>query len=355
MIYDYYASGAEDERTLAENRTAFDRIQFRPRILIDVSAQDLSTTVLGTRVKFPVLVAPTAMQCMATPQGEKATSRAVACMGTLMTLSSWSTTSLEDVMQAAPQGPKWFQLYVYKDRRVTERLVRRAVAAGYRALVLTVDTPMLGRREEDIRNKFSLPEGLSMGNFKDLEAEQKNMPKDKQNSGLASYVASLIDPSLNWKDVQWLQSITNLPIIVKGVLTAEDALLAVKYGCKGIVVSNHGARQLDHSPATIEVLEEVVQAVKGSNVEVYLDGGVRRGTDVLKALAIGARAVLVGRPVVWGLSSFGEEGVVRVLTMLRDEFKLAMALVGAPTVPDIKRCMVVTESEKLRPQLRSRL
>nr|AVP27296.1 peroxisomal glycolate oxidase [Cyanophora paradoxa] len=353
MVYDYYASGADDQWTLQEARSAFERITFRPRVLVDVSVQDMSTTILGQKVAFPICVAPTAMQCMATGQGEKATSRAVASMNTLMTLSSWSTTPLEEVAKAAPHGARWFQLYVYKDRACTERLVRRAQAAGYKALCLTVDTPRLGRRENDVKNRFHLPDGLTMGNFLDLV--QAEMPTDQKDSGLAAYVASLIDPTLNWKDVEWLKTITNLPIVVKGVLTAEDALMAVKHGCAGIVVSNHGARQLDYSPATIDVLEEVVNAVRGYPIEVYLDGGVRRGTDALKALALGARAVFVGRPVVWGLAAGGEEGVRKVLTMLRDEFKLGLALLGCQSLKDINRSMVVTPADRAKTAVRARL
>uniref|UniRef100_A0A7S2JKB2 FMN hydroxy acid dehydrogenase domain-containing protein n=1 Tax=Cyanoptyche gloeocystis TaxID=77922 RepID=A0A7S2JKB2_9EUKA len=348
MVYDYYASGAEDEVSLRDNRNAFQKYQFRPKILVDVSAQDLSTTILGHRTAFPILVAPTAMQCMANGQGEKATARAAASVGTIMGLSSWSTTALEEVAAAAPNAIRFFQLYVYKDRACTERLVRRAEANGYKAILLTVDTPRLGRRENDIRNRFNLPQGLTMGNFLDLV--QAEMPKDQQNSGLATYVASLIDSTLNWNDIQWLQSKTRLPIVVKGVMTAEDAITAAKMGCAGILVSNHGARQLDGVPATIDVLEEVVQAVKGYPVEVYMDGGIRRGTDALKALALGAKAVFVGRPALWGLAAQGEEGVRKVLIMLRDELKLAMALVGAPTVYDIKRNMVISPADRARLQ-----
>lgn len=342
MMYDYYASGADDEQTLEDNESGFRRLRFRPRVLIDVSAHDLAVNVLGVNISFPLIVAPTAMQRMAHPEGEVATSRAVANAGTIMTLSSWSTTALEDVAAAAPGAPRWFQLYVYKDREKVQQLVRRAEAAGYLAIALTVDTPRLGRREADIKNQFSLPNHLTMANFADVSSKERTM-EGSSGSGLASYVASLIDRSLSWKDIKWLQGITRLPIIVKGVVTAADAKIAVQMGCGGIIVSNHGARQLDGVVSTIDALEEVVEAVQG-RIPVFVDSGVRRGTDILKALALGATAALVGRPVVWGLTVGGQQGIEHVLQMLKDEFELAMSLCGCVSVSDIKREMVVRDS-----------
>ncbi|KAG6545200.1 hypothetical protein Mapa_013312 [Marchantia paleacea] len=342
MVYDYYASGAEDQWTLKENRHAFERIRFRPRILIDVTNVDTSTTILGHRVSMPIMVAPTAMQRMAHPEGELATARAVASHDTIMTLSSWATSSVEEVASTGP-GVRFFQLYVYKDRNVVAQLVRRAEKAGFTAIALTVDTPILGRREADIKNRFSLPPHLTLKNFEGLDLGQMEKTQD---SGLATYVAGQIDKSLSWKDVKWLQSITSMPILVKGVITAEDTKLAIQCGCAGIIVSNHGARQLDYVPATISALEEVVKAAQGK-VPVFLDGGVRRGTDALKALALGASGVFVGRPVLWGLASEGETGVKKVLQMLREEFQLAMALAGATKVSDITRAHVQTEQERM--------
>ncbi|CAM6026295.1 unnamed protein product [Sphagnum balticum] len=342
MVFDYYASGAEDEWSLKENRHAFERIRFRPRILIDVTSVDLSTTVLGFKISMPIMVAPTAMQRMAHPEGELATARAAAAAGTIMTLSSWATSSVEEVASVGP-GIRFFQLYVYKDRNVVAQLVRRAERAGFKAIALTVDTPRLGRRESDIKNRFALPPHLTLKNFEGLDLGHMEKTSD---SGLASYVAGQIDRSLSWKDVKWLQTITRLPILVKGVLTAEDTKLALQAGAAGIIVSNHGARQLDYVPATISALEEVVQAASG-RVPVFLDGGVRRGTDVLKALALGASGVFIGRPVVFSLACEGEAGVKKVLQMLRDEFELSMALAGCTKIKDINRSHVQTESERL--------
>uniref|UniRef100_A0A8I7B5W6 (S)-2-hydroxy-acid oxidase n=1 Tax=Hordeum vulgare subsp. vulgare TaxID=112509 RepID=A0A8I7B5W6_HORVV len=320
MIYDYYASGAEDEWTLQENREAFARILFRPRILIDVSKIDMTTTILGFKLSMPIMISPTAMQKMAHPDGEYATARAASAAGTIMTLSSWATSSVEEVASTGP-GIRFFQLYVYKDRRVVEQLVRRAEKAGFKAIALTVDTPRLGRREADIKNRFVLPQNLTLKNFEGLDLGKMD------------------------QDVKWLQSITTMPILVKGVITAEDSRLAVENGAAGIIVSNHGARQLDYVPATISALEEVVKAARGQ-IPVFLDGGVRRGTDVFKALALGAAGVFIGRPVVFSLAVAGEAGVSNVLKMLRDEFELTMALSGCNSLADITRNHVVTEADK---------
>jgi (S)-2-hydroxy-acid oxidase len=286
------------------------------------------------------------MQRMAHPEGELATARAVSAAGTIMTLSSWATSSVEEVASVGP-GIRFFQLYVYKDRNVVAQLVRRAERAGFKAIALTVDTPRLGRRESDIKNRFALPKHLTLANFEGLDLGKMDKTQD---SGLASYVAGQIDRSLSWKDVKWLQTITKLPILVKGVITAEDTKLAIQSGAAGIIVSNHGARQLDYVSATISALEEVVQAAAG-RLPVFLDGGVRRGTDVLKALALGASGVFIGRPVVFGLACDGQQGVEKVLQMLRDEFELAMALAGCTKVSDINRTHVQTEAERLHAKL----
>ncbi|XP_010439866.1 PREDICTED: peroxisomal (S)-2-hydroxy-acid oxidase GLO5 [Camelina sativa] len=338
MVYDYYASGAEDQWTLQENRNAFSRILFRPRILIDVSKIDVSTTVLGFNISMPIMIAPTAMQKMAHPDGELATARATSAAGTIMTLSSWATCSVEEVASTGP-GIRFFQLYVYKDRNVVRQLVKRAEEAGFKAIALTVDTPRLGRRESDIKNRFALPRGLTLKNFEGLDLGKIVKTDD---SGLASYVAGQVDQSLSWKDIKWLQSITSLPILVKGVITAEDARVAVEYGAAGIIVSNHGARQLDYVPATIMALEEVVKAVEG-RIPVFLDGGVRRGTDVFKALALGASGVFVGRPSLFSLAADGEAGVRKMLQMLRDEFELTMALSGCCSLREISRNHIKTD------------
>lgn len=341
--FGYYASGSNDMITLRENRDAFARLRLMPKILVDVSAIDMQTTVLGEKVSFPICIAPTAMQKMAHPDGECATSRAAARHGILMTLSSWSTTPLEEVASAAPQGFRWFQLYVYKDRAVTLDLVRRAERAGYKALAVTVDTPVLGRREADIKNRFALPSHLTMGNFSKAGGAHADGTKaaGSTGSGLASYVASLIDKTLTWDDIAWLRRNTKLKIVVKGVMTAEDAIASVRHGVDGIWVSNHGARQLDTTPATIEVLPEIVRAVNGK-VEVYIDGGITRGTDALKALALGARAVFVGRPSLWGLAHSGEDGVFNIMNLMKEELALAMMLSGAIKIDDLKPSLVRT-------------
>jgi (S)-2-hydroxy-acid oxidase len=337
MAYDYIAGGAEDEVTVRENELAFQRLWLRPRVLVDVTTVDPSTQVLGQRVEFPVLLAPVAAQRLAHAEGEMATAKAAAAAGTILVLSTISTFSIEEVAQAA-DGPRWFQLYCYRDRGVTRQFVERAQAHGYSALCVTVDTPYLGRRERDVRNRFQYPRDLVLKNFVgsvDLSA----IPLDIHGSAVAAYAASLLSPAVTWDDADWLSSVTSLPVLLKGILTAEDARLAVEHGAEGVIVSNHGGRQLDGVPATIDVLAEIMDAVQG-RVPVLLDGGIRRGTDVLKALALGAKAVFIGRPYVWGLAVDGEAGVQRVLTMLRAELELAMALAGCPKISSIERSLV---------------
>lgn len=324
----YLAGGADDEVTLRDNVAAFQRLKLVPRVLVNVSQVEPATTVLGQRVAFPVLLAPTAFQSLAHPEGELATIRAASDAGTLAVVSTMSAYRLEDVAAAAP-GPKWFQLYCYRDREVTRRFVERAEAAGYGAICMTVDLPRVGNRERDLRNRFSLPPTVRPRNFQefvDVEA--------RDNEVFFQYIQRLVDPSLTWEAVDWLRSITRLPVLLKGILSPADARQAVERGVAGIVVSNHGGRQLDGVPATIDVLPEIADAVAGQ-VEVLVDGGVRRGTDVLKALALGARAVLIGRPYVYGLAVDGETGVRRVLEMLRTEFELALALAGCPSACDV--------------------
>lgn len=333
MAYDYYSSGANDEITLRENRKAYERIVVYPHMLRDVSSRSYVTTVLGQEIQMPIMIAPMAFHRLAHADGELASARAATAAGTIMAVSTLSTASLEEIASVA-SGNLWFQLYVYKDRAVTASLVKRAEEAGYKALVFTVDSPILGKRERDVRNGFHLPQGLSVSNL--VPAGVEDLPAYTGESGLAQYIASLYDQSLSWKDVEWLRSITKLPVLVKGILRADDAELAVKCGAAGIIVSNHGGRQLDTAPATIDVLARVADAVNGS-AEIFVDGGIRRGTDVLKAIALGAKAVLLGRPILWGLASGGEAGVRGVLQMLQDEFDLAMALSGCSKIEDIKR------------------
>jgi len=345
--HDYYASGSNDMITLRENRDAFARLRIIPRALVDVSKIVTETTILGEKVASPILIAPTAMQQMAHPDGEVATVRAAARLNTLMCISSWSTKSMEQVAADQPGTLLWFQVYVYKDRDVVLDLVKRAERAGYKALAVTVDTPILGRREADIRNNFALPSHLTLGNFESTGKTRSHATgisssaNTSGGSGLAAYVSSLIDRTLTWDDLKWLRTVTSLKIVVKGVMSVDDALLAVEHGMDAVWVSNHGARQLDTSPATIEVLPDIVRAVAG-RAEVYMDGGVTRGTDVFKAIALGARAVFVGRPVLWGLAHRGEEGVFHVMSLLNEELNLAMALAGVADIGDIKPSFIRT-------------
>lgn len=334
--YDYYAGGADDEVTLSENEAAWQRLQLRPKVLRDVAAVDPSTTVLGQRVAAPLLVAPTAYHRMAHDDGEPATARGAAAAGTLMCVSTLATVSLEDVAAAAPGAPRWFQLYIRRDRGITEDLVGRAVAAGYAAIAMTVDVPVLGRRWRDERNSFSLPPGMQMANL-------GAAPPDVEGSGLAAYADSEFDPSLTFDDIGWLADVSGLPVIVKGVMRGDDAVRCIDAGAAAVVVSNHGARQLDTTIPTAEALRDVAESV-GGRAEIYVDGGIRRGTDVIKALALGARAVMVGRPILWGLATGGADGVQAVLTELIEELTRALMLCGAPTPDDVTPDLLRTRS-----------
>ncbi|MDB4960738.1 MAG: FMN-dependent alpha-hydroxy acid dehydrogenase [Myxococcales bacterium] len=336
IAWDYYASGADDERCLRRNVDAWDKVLLHYRVLVDVARRELSTTVLGQRIAMPIAVAPTAFHRLAHPDGELAAVRGAGDAGTLFILSTLSNTAVEEVVAAA-SGPVWFQLYIYKDRAATEALVRRVEAAGCHALVVTVDAPLLGRRERDVRNRFALPAGLGIENMH--AAGYAHIPMATGDSGLAAYFADLLDPSLTWDAIGWLRSITTLPVIVKGLVRADDAVRAIEQGAAGVIVSNHGGRQLDASPATIDVLPRIVDALAGRG-EVMIDGGLRRGADVIKALALGARAVFVGRPVLWGLAAGGREGVAGLLAMLRRELDLAMALCGCPDVASVTRDLI---------------
>lgn len=324
--YDYYAGGAYDELTLADNVAAFRRLRLTYRVLRDVSRRSLDTTLLGQPLRTPVVVAPTAFHRLADPEGEVATARAAREAGALMTLSTLSTRSLEDV--CATGATVWFQLYVYRDRGATRALVERAEAAGARALVLTVDAVLWGKRERDVRNRFELPPGLAVENL--VGTEMGALPPVAQGSGLGAYVAALFDTALSWADLDWLAGVSRLPVVVKGIVHPEDARLAVEHGAAAIWLSNHGGRQLDTAVATLDALPAVAAAVDGRR-EVILDGGVRRGSDVLKALALGARAVAVGRPVLWGLAAAGEAGVTHVLRQLDEELDVALGLCGCCT------------------------
>ncbi|KAJ8045511.1 Hydroxyacid oxidase 1 [Holothuria leucospilota] len=301
LVRDYHACGANSEQTLQDNTNAFKRIRMRPQVLKNVSYMDLSTTLLGKTISFPVAIAPTGMQCLSHCHGEVATAKAAASMQTGMILSTWSNKSMEEVVSAAPSCLHWFQLYIVKDGGLTASLVKRAEKAGYKALVVTVDTPVVGLRLPDLRNGFQVDNRISVYCFISFRLPNLESDSSKHFQG-DMYGPIRISPAVTWRDIARIKRSTSLPIVLKGILTAEDAKMAVRIGIDGIIVSNHGGRQLDGVLASIDALPEVVESVKGSDVEVYLDSGVRQGTDVLKALALGARAVFVGRPALWGLT-----------------------------------------------------
>ncbi len=327
----YYAGGAGDERTLRGNEAAWASRPLRPRVLVDVGEVSAATSVLGIPVSMPVLVAPTALHRMAHPAGEQATARAAAAAGTLLTLSTLATSTPAEVAAAAPGAPRWFQLYVTRDRSISRALVDQAVEHGFDGIVVTVDAPVPGRRERDHRTGFRVPADL-------------DMPAVTAALGHSGGVSvedffSVVDPAVTWADLEQFASDCEVPVIVKGIQTAEDAALACEHGAAAVVVSNHGGRQLDGVAPTAEVLPEVVDAV-ADRLEVYVDGGIRRGTDVLTALALGARAVLIGRPVLWGLVVAGEDGVRHVLETMRDEVESALALLGARSPEEVVRAHV---------------
>ena len=334
--YDFVAGGAGDESTVRANRAAFAGWRLRPRMLAGRDASPLAATVLGQPLSFPVLIAPTGTQAQIHPEGELATARAARAAGTIYVVSTASNYPLEQIATVA--GPWWFQLYILKDREITRELVTRAAAAGASALVVTVDVPKLGRREADERNRYRMADGLTMGNL--AATAHRFWPAAGAGSGLASYVGSLWDHQVRWEDLDWLASLTDLPIVPKGILHPEDAKRAVAHGASAILVSNHGGRQLDSAIATLDALPDIVAAV-GDDVEVYVDGGIRRGTDVLKALALGARATFVGRPPLWGLAVAGEAGATRVLELLRAELELDLMLAGVPSVREVPRSLLV--------------
>ncbi|HST16875.1 MAG TPA: alpha-hydroxy acid oxidase [Gaiellaceae bacterium] len=326
-VYDYIAGGADDELTLADNVAAWSRYRIRPHVLRDVSSVDLSTTLLGEHVSSPVHVAPVAYHRILHEEGELATARGASAAGAVFTLSTMATTSIEDVAAAAPDGVRWFQLYVHVDRGLTSSLVERAEAAGYRALVLTVDTPRIGSRRRDGIHGFVLPEGVQLANVADY-------PGARESISTVAYATASFDPSLTTEAVSWLAGQCSLPVVVKGVLRGDDARACVEAGASAVLVSNHGGRQLDGVVATADALREVADAV-GGDAEVYVDGGIRRGSDVLRALALGARAVFVGRPVMWALHDDGADGVAGVLDSLRQQTTLAFALAGIASYADV--------------------
>jgi len=334
MTYDFIAGGAEDERTVAGNRAAFERRVLRNRVLVDVEARDMRTRLLGLDLAHPILLAPTALHRLAHPEGEVATAQGAAAAGALYTVSTATSTPLEDIARAAPQGPRWFQLYHLGDREATEELIRLAVATGHRAIVLTVDVPLLGRRERDLRNLFTLPPGIAM-----VHANEPAWSRSGEDAARA-WASPIASRTLTWDDLSWIRAAGGgVPLLLKGIVRGDDAEHALNVGVDGIWVSNHGGRQLDGAIATLDALADVAQTVAG-NCAIVVDGGIRRGTDVIKALALGADAVAIGRPQLFGLAAGGAAGVQRVVELLRAELDLAMALVGAPSLDRLEPDLV---------------
>jgi 4-hydroxymandelate oxidase len=343
-IFDFVAGGSGDEVTLREAPAAFDRWRLVPRVMQGLHEVSTASTVLGLDVSMPVLIAPFAAHRLCHDEGECATARAARSARTIFTLATPSTVSMEDVGRQA--GTWWFQLYIFRDRGLTRELVRRASDAGASAIVVTLDMPIFGRREADERNRFTLPPGLE---FVHMPKETK-APSTMPGSRVATAVNSIFESALTWKDLEWLASLSPLPVVAKGILHADDAVRAIEHGARAISVSNHGGRQLDSAVAALDVLPEVVEAV-GQKVDVLVDGGVRRGADVLKALALGARAVMIGRPVAWGLALDGERGVLQALELLRGELERDLVLCGRGSPGAVDRSLVrsVTPPATVRP------
>jgi len=336
MAWHYVAGGSGDQVTLRGNRAAFDRWRLLPRILRGLREVSTATTVLGQPIALPVLVAPSGRHRLCHDEGERATARAARAAGTIYTMSTAATLAIEEVAPEA--GPWWFQLYVYRDRGLTRELVMRAAAAGASALVVTVDVPIRARREAEERTRFAMPLGVATALL--AVPEGTLAPDAGRHNSVAAEINAVFDPALNWDDLDWLASLLPLPILLKGVLHPADAARALEYGTRAILVSNHGGRQLDSAVAALDALPGVVEAVAG-RAEVLVDGGVRRGTDVLKALALGARAVLIGRPIHWGLAVDGEAGVRHVLELLRAELALDLMLCGLASPAEVNRSLIV--------------
>lgn len=328
LALEYISSGAGDEITLRRNRRRFDEIQLHPRVLVDASRIDTSLELFGERLDFPILLAPCAYQKLVHTDGEIAASRGAGAARAPFVVSTFATVALEEVASAS-DASLWFQLYVHPDQAFTRDLIQRVESGGYRVLCVTVDTPILGIRDRERRAGFHLPPGIERANLQSLGS---SVTKMGHFEGGGNY--TILDPAINWETIAWIRSLTKLPVVLKGVLSPDDASLAVEHGASGIIVSNHGGRNLDTVPATIEALPRVVEAVDGK-LPVLLDGGIRRGTDIVKALAYGAQAVLIGRPYLWGLGISGSQGIEQVVRILRMELEAAMALCGTPEISRI--------------------
>lgn len=333
MAYDYIVGGSGDEITLRRNRDCFDDILLKPRVLRNVSEIDTQLNLLGQHFDFPILLAPTAYQKLSHPEGELEVARGAAKSGATLVLSTFSTASVEDIA-AASAARLWFQLYIHPDRGFTKDLIHRVEASGCKALMLTVDTPILGTRDREKRNHFTLPPGMERENLKALGTGASRAEHFKEGA-----MYNILDPTIDWDTVAWIKSFLKIPFLLKGVLAPEDAKLAAENGIDGILVSNHGARNLDTVPATVEALPAVVEAVD-NKIPILLDGGIRRGTDIVKALALGARAVLIGRPYLWALAVAGADGVAKVVEILRGELVQSMKLCGVTSLQQIDRSVL---------------
>ena len=338
MAYDYVRSGGGDEITMRENRLAFERLRLSPSVLVDVSSLDTRVSLLGAELEHPILLAPVAYHRLYHAEGELATARGANASGTAFVISSFTTTPIADIAKNTQQ-PLWFQLYVQRDRGFAKDMVERAVAAGCKAVCLTVDTPVLGCRYGQL--SFGLPSNMECVHLRGLELKTPILGHKTQRSGIYD---PLFDPSFNWRDLEWLRSAAGVPILLKGVLSPEDGKRAIDYGADGIIVSNHGGRNLDLAPATIDALPRMADAVAG-RLPLLLDSGIRRGTDVLMALALGAKAVLIGRPYIYGLTIGGAQGVERVVSILRSEFERAMALTGRRSIAELDRSVLWDRTE----------
>jgi 4-hydroxymandelate oxidase len=335
MVYDHVAGGVGNEVTLRANGEAWDRLPLRPRLLVDVSQIDIRVRLLGQELDHPILLAPTAYHCLYHPEGELETVRGAAASRSTLVASSYATQSIEAMARAAPAS-LWFQLYVERDREFTRDLVRRAEEAGCQALCVTVDQPLRGYRDRDIRNAFALPAGMERANLRGLGETMSRQVLVSDGIYSAAH-----DPTFTWRDLEWLRGMAQIPLLVKGVMTPEAAEKAIQAGVAGLIVSNHGGRSLDTVPATAEVLSVIAEQVAG-RIPLLVDGGIRRGTDVLKAMALGAQAVLIGRPYVYALAVAGAAGISRAVDILTTELKMAMALSGRPTIASLGRDVIWT-------------
>jgi len=361
-VFDYIDGGADDELTMLRNERGFGRVEFRPRVLRDVGEVDTSTTLLGRQLAFPLVLAPTGFTRIVTPGGELDVARAAQRAGLPYSLSTLSTRSIEEVAQASA-GPKWFQVYVWKDRELVKELLDRASAAGYEAIVITVDTAVVGNRERDVRHGFTIPPKLGLDTILDgilhpswtwnfvrfepilfANVIGKSVGDGNDPISLGSYLKQQFDPSISWQDIEWFQKNWQGSIVIKGIQSVEDAQIATRSGIQAIAISNHGGRQLDSAPPAVELVEPIAQAVAGE-MEIICDGGIRRGSDIVKALALGANACMMGRPYLYGLAVAGEAGVEFTLNLLQEEVSRTLALIGCTNIADITRELVSIRSD----------